>query len=178
MRLCECGCGQEPALATRTRESLGLVKGEPVRFVQGHATRGKRQPLHERLFAHSELAPDGCRVWTGYRTPDGYGRMTVNGATQGAHRVAYELFVGAIPKGLVIDHLCRNRACVNPLHLEVVTNRENILRGEGHAAQNARKTHCIRGHDLTDPKNTYTWGTRECRLCARLRAAEWQAAGA
>jgi hypothetical protein len=80
--------------------------------------------------------------------------------------VAYELAIGPIPEGLTIDHLCRNRGCVNPAHLEAVTNRTNLLRGDGIAALNARKTHCKRGHEFT-PENTYVWreGTRACRAC-------------
>ena len=88
-----------------------------------------------------------------------------------AHRWSYEYFVGSIPKDLTIDHLCRNTLCVNPKHLDPVTRKENILRGEGFAARNARKTHCIYGHEFTK-LNTYlqrenggVW--RKCRKCRR-----------
>ena len=87
-----------------------------------------------------------------------------------AHRVAYEKAYGPIPEGLVIDHLCRNGLCVNPEHLEAVTRKENILRGEGACAQNARKTHCKRGHELI-PENLIerSDGRRDCLLCDRIR---------
>lgn len=88
-----------------------------------------------------------------------------------AHRVAFELIRGCIPNGLVLDHLCRNRGCVNPDHLEPVTFRENIMRGVGYTAQQARKTHCRHGHEFT-VENTYVWrGGRICRTCRRIQTA-------
>lgn len=110
---------------------------------------------------------DGCWLWTGSKNRGGYGTITVNGHTRAVHRVAYELLVGPIPDGLQLDHLCRVRHCVNPAHLEPVTQRENILRGQGLAAANAAKTHCLRGHPF-DGSNTYVWrGKRFCRACNR-----------
>jgi hypothetical protein len=91
-----------------------------------------------------------------------------------AHRWAYEFLRAEIPEGLHIDHLCRNRACVNPWHLEPVTNRVNGLRGESVAAQHARKTHCIRGHEFTT-ENTYPIKNgkgRGCRECSRIKDRE------
>lgn len=87
-----------------------------------------------------------------------------------AHRVSYETFVGPIPAGLTLDHLCRNTLCINPAHLEPVTIKENVLRGDGPTARNARKTHCDRGHAF-DETNTgpNANGGRSCRACKR----EW-----
>lgn len=89
-----------------------------------------------------------CWNWLG-RLSDGYGRFWINREPFRAHRVAYLLEIGEIPEGLQLDHLCRNRSCVNPAHLEVVDSRTNALRGIGPAAQNARKTHCAHGHPLS-----------------------------
>lgn len=105
---------------------------------------------------------DGCWTWTGYVRKDGYG--TYNFIL--AHRIAFEVHKGPIPPGLTIDHLCRNRRCVNPDHLECVSIGENVLRGIGPAAMNARKTHCLSGHEYS-PSNTLISkeGYRACRRC-------------
>ncbi len=127
-----------------------------------------QRPVAERFWAKVELTED-CWVWTGHLRR-GYGTLMQDGRDGSAHRFAYESFVGPIPEGLEIDHLCRNRACVNPAHMEPVSRRENILRGEGTAAKNARKTHCKRGHALSG-ENVYLYrGTmRHCRECNRER---------
>ena len=112
-----------------------------------------------------------CWEWTG-STSQGYGRFRADGRSVFVHRWAYERFRGPIPAGLTIDHLCRNRRCANPDHLEPVTNRENVLRGEGITAQHARKTHCPQGHEYT-PENIYSWPGRPngrlCRECMRVK---------
>lgn len=113
-----------------------------------------------------------CILWTG-------NKIETHGNTYGilsgkkivlAHRDAYEKAHGKIADKLVIDHLCKNGLCVNVKHLEAVTNKENILRGEGAPAKNARKTHCHRGHELT-PENVFNRsdGRRDCRLCDKVR---------
>lgn len=98
--------------------------------------------------------------------PDGYGNFYYERHNVAAHRFAYELEVGPIPDGLQIDHLCRNRACVRPSHLEPVTQFENWRRGEAPSVTNALKTHCKRGHEFTR-ENTFVGreGGRFCNAC-------------
>lgn len=112
------------------------------------------------------LDDPGCWEWKGSRLKGGYAHAHRPHRRILAHRFAYELLVGPIPQGLHLDHLCRNRACVNPAHLEPVSARENILRGTSMCAANAKKTHCKRGHPY-DEKNTYINpnGARSCRVC-------------
>lgn len=119
--------------------------------------------------ARPDLGP--CWIWTASRTSSGYGQLACRpGPPQRAHRIAYVLIVGPIPEGLELDHVCRVRACVNPAHLEPVTNIENIMRGESVPARNARKTECAHGHPF-DAENTRTRErggrrrSRECRTC-------------
>lgn len=119
--------------------------------------------------------PDDCWLWTAKIEWNGYGRFWFDGHSIFAHRFAYELIHGPIPKGLTIDHRCRNKACVNPAHLEVVTLKTNVLRGPTITARFAAKTHCPKGHPY-DMFNTYTYpdGRRSCRECARQRIRQWR----
>lgn len=111
----------------------------------------------------------GCWEWAGNKLRLGYGHFKLNGKNRKAHRVSYELLKGPIPLGLTIDHLCRNTSCVNPDHLEPVTQRVNVLRSNNQAARNARKTHCKHGHEFTAENTVIVPLGRQCRLC--LRAA-------
>jgi len=129
-------------------------------------------PLADRFWPKVEKTAH-CWEWRGAKSRDGYGYFSVAPKTMRyAHRVAFELLVGPIPDGMQLDHLCRNRACVRPDHLEPVTGRENRLRGSGFVAEKAQQTHCIHGH-LLDEANTYirpSNGTRHCRECNRVKA--------
>lgn len=107
---------------------------------------------------------DGCWEWTAGRFEDGYGQFWLDGRPRKAHRVSFEMAGGVIPDGLEIDHLCRNRPCVNPDHLEPVTHQENMIR------RAASITHCPRGHEYTTTSAYVSpRGTRNCRECDRQR---------
>lgn len=109
----------------------------------------------------------GCWLWLDAIHHNGYGRFRVKGREILAHRASYEFYIGQIPQILEIDHLCRNRICVNPEHMELVTRRVNVLRGVGISANNAKKAQCPRGHAYDKFR---TRGARIERVCSRCRA--------
>lgn len=132
----------------------------------------RTKPLTTRLFSRLTIdAETGCLLWTGAINKNGYGYISLPGRTMArVHRVMYELFVGPIPDGLELDHLCRVRHCASPAHLEAVTRRTNTLRGESPSALAVRRGACSQGHPF-DEINTY-WtptGARRCRACVRIR---------
>ena len=130
--------------------------------------------LFERWILKVDVRASGCWEWLGSKTADGYahigGGREYGGRVVKAVIVAWEFAHGKrMPKGYEPDHLCRNRGCVRPSHVEAVTKKVNILRGVGPTAQNAKKTHCKRGHPLSG-KNLFRHkdGRRECRECHRV----------
>ena len=116
--------------------------------------------------------PDECWRWLMSLTNYGYGQFFYRRVGLAAHRIMYEAEHGTIPKGLQIDHLCRNRWCCNPAHMEAVTSRENTLRGMGPSALNARKTHCVHGHPLSGENLRREGRKRRCKECGRARCRQ------
>lgn len=128
-------------------------------------------PALERFLAKISISHDGCWEWTAHKNKNNYSRFFYDGDKVYGHRFIYKYFFGEIPKGLEIDHLCRNRDCVNPIHLEAVTHKENNDRGNSLSGINSRKTHCVNGHEFT-PENTSLYDNqRKCKICSRLNNA-------
>ena len=116
------------------------------------------------------INPKICWEWQGQRHDKGYGVFDINGKSYLAHRISLAIHGRKLIKGLTVDHLCRNRLCVNPHHLEQVTNKENILRGIGTSATHARKTECKYGHLLSGDNLYFDGKKRHCKICWRNRA--------
>lgn len=127
-----------------------------------------KTPL-ERFTEKYIVVESGCWEWVASIHSEGYGQMSYLGKPTVAHRIGYMLLIGPIPDGMDIDHLCRNRKCVNPSHLEVVSRAVNLRRGIPNKFKNA--THCIHGHAF-DAENTHITktGQRVCRACLRIRS--------
>ena len=122
--------------------------------------------VEQRLYRR--VKQDGeCLLWTGHTTGNGYGSISKDGKQVRVHRVAYELAKGPVPQGLVIDHLCRNPRCINPDHLEAVTEKVNILRGTSPSALNATKTACKHGHPFDVANTGFQRRGRLCLACNR-----------
>ena len=132
-------------------QQLGKLKG----------IKDMNQTQIDRLVSKFEVQ-DGCWEWRGSKSPTGYGKLSLWDWARYAHRVVYELLRGPIQDGLEIDHLCRNRGCVNPDHLEPVTKVENLRRGVGAGGLNARKMFCPKGHNY---KTINDRGWRRCGTC-------------
>jgi len=116
-----------------------------------------------------------CWNWKLWISPLGYGQISFKDKTELVHRVSFQVFIGKIKKNLEINHICRNRKCINPEHLETVSHRENLLKGDTIAAKNDQKTHCLNGHKFT-PENTCInpSGERSCRICKNRRQRSYR----
>jgi len=159
---CECGCGRKASAGRR--------------FVHGHNRRGAKNKRDETPWlVEGRGYHTPCWTWQLSVNRGGYGMVNRDGYAGHAHRWVYMRHVGEIPDGLQLDHLCRNRDCVNPAHLEPVTQRENVLRGVAPTAANAQKTSCKRSHPFDD-ENTYFFpdGRRACRTCQRAARLAYQ----
>lgn len=130
------------------------------------------QPIEQRLLSGAVPEPNsGCWLWTGADNDTGYCQVWYNGKRRYVHRIAWEVWRGAIPDRMSIDHLCNTPRCINPDHLSVATQRENVLRSTtGVSAINARKKTCKRSHALSGDNLLIVNGTRQCRRCRNLRA--------
>lgn len=129
-----------------------------------------RRNIAQHIKANIRIQPKtGCWFWLRYKDPNGYGKIGINYKVYLVHRVSYETFVGKIPKGLDLDHLCRNPSCCNPKHLEPVTRAVNLKRGIGGklaALRALAKTHCPQGHPYDEINTTRdSDGYRACRKC-------------
>lgn len=166
--LCECSCPgktrtviESGALRSGNTKSCGCLRRELL-----HSLRYR--PTINRFCDLIEYSSDGCWLWTGFTDTAGYSRFSPgdgNRKTCHAHIFSYEHFIGPVPQGKELDHLCRIRRCVNPTHLEPVTHLVNMRRGS-----HATKTHCKQGHPLSG-ENLYLApnGCRRCRTCKRIR---------
>jgi len=178
-RICSVeGCGKpiftEPsglccAHYTRQRRHGDPLGGKPSPPPKGEAI--------ERFL--DKLCPEpnsGCWLWTGCTNGSGYGHFWYQSRMMAAHRFSYAHYRGAIPDGMLLDHLCRVRCCVNPWHLEVVAHQENCARGESAKATKMRKaaqTHCKNGHPLSGDNLAFDWrGHRRCKTCHRIQTKE------
>lgn len=171
--LCECGCGTPTKIATQSRTSLGHVKGQPLRYVAGHTGFANMPDPFESKY---DVLPNGCWQWKSI-VLDGYAYVRVRELRRNVrvHKWLWEKAHGPVPSGMSLDHLCRNRACINIEHLELVTIRENTMRSSAVSALNARKTECVRGHPLSGANLYERNGRRHCRACRADNARERRA---
>ena len=150
----------------------------PDEFYEGKAITITQRQYNNFLKKINKLGDDECWPWVASLSKGGYGNYAIYSEGERknttAHRISYLLFVGVIPDGHHIDHLCRNRSCTNPKHLEAVTQKENILRGVGVTARNAQKTHCINGHEFSLDNTIISNVGRSCRECARSLVDKYQ----
>lgn len=155
------GCGNQIG----KKGAKGLCTKHYQMFLKtGDPCGSMRKPESVRFWEKVDVrGPDECWIWQASRDGCGYGMFKSERSTR-AHQWAYMSTVGPIPEGLVLDHLCRTPSCVNPAHLEPVTNQENLSRGWGRRLRNGMATECINGHAYT-PENTYTHPVSEQKVC-------------
>lgn len=137
--------------------------------------------LPERFWVKCAPSDDGCWRWHGSRMRNGYGQIRMGRRIESAHRVAFQALVGPIPDGYDADHLCRNRECVNPAHIQPVTRSENVRRGDAPKllrAYNLGKTHCPSGHAYSAANTVIYSGKRVCRQCRAARNVARRKSGA
>lgn len=174
--LCQCGCGRPAPIARCQLPQYGYTKGQPMRFIAGHGTRGRRTPAIKRFNAKVRYGdtPASCWTWVGCKDRLGYGKFSKGGRSSPilAHRWAYEYFVEPIPAGLELDHLCRNPSCVNPTHLEPVTHALNMKRAQPGYQPGRELEYCRNGHpyDASNTRIDPRSGGRFCKTCNKLRA--------
>lgn len=154
----------------RPHEARGWCRKHYDRWCHGRPVEADPPSEAERFWDKVDLRTGvGCWIWTAFIDDCGYGSFWAPRGTQAAHRWSWEHLIGRIPAGMVLDHLCRVRECVNPAHLEPVEVSENFFRSDAPASMNAVKTHCVRGHELSG-ENLYLRpdGGRNCRACYRM----------
>lgn len=169
---CQCGCGGRTTITTRAEPSRGINKGVPRRFIRGHHRRNRDR------YVVIELSHDTpCWVWKLARNKDGYGRVRDGGTVKLAHRVEYEEQFGPIPPGLTLDHLCGERGCVNPAHLEPVSLEENrrragsvklrpedvqVIRSSGDKQRVLAERFSVSQSQISRTKARKSWASLEC----------------
>lgn len=166
----ECAIGD----CERKRAAKGYCNLHYQRLLKHGSPHWEPPTMEDRFWAKVE--PTGfCWHWVGARDTNGYGVFNKGRILGRAHRVAFELLVGPIPEGIVLDHLCRNTQCCNPDHLDPVTQTENMRRSHSPAMRRYRADTCIRGHSLLEAYIRRDNGQRICRHCSNLRRRDARA---
>ena len=174
--LCECGCGQETSIARRTRSNIGVVKGQPRRFLAGHNKKNGKPEHAEEDRGHGTP----CWIWQRALNQEGYGHAWNGEKVVRAHRMVYERHRGPIPSGADLDHLCRVRACVNPDHLEPVPHAINNRRGAGTKLKEWQVAAMRRAREeaeLTDAQLAAAFGVSKSQVRVILAGKQWKAEG-